>query len=275
MHNVGYIGNLPWAIESIIFSEFYDLRFVVIEHKRVNDDLLTLLSMREIPYYEVEHPEDILVIDEIGDVDFFIMCSYGRKIPLRVIEEVSIYNMHFGELPYYKGRHPSFFATMAGELRQGVSLHKIDAKIDEGDLIAIEKVNYYYNENEKDLFSKMERTIPALLIALHEYLTGNAKKLTVLHEGKYYAPVEEKDKYLDIENWSFSKIYNLIRAQARYNGAIYRCSNSKELWIKEIKLSKLLSKYTIEDNLIYNQGILIGIYFNKLSFLKLIDFQEK
>ncbi len=272
-YNIGYIGNLPFAIEYIIFSNYYNLKFVVVEKGRLTDDLLTLLEFRNIKYYEVENPIDILRIKLFKEIDFFIMCSYGRKIPKQIIDKIAIYNIHFGELPYYKGRHPTFYATMSNELRPGISIHKIDESIDEGDIISIEKVNYFYNENESDLFIKLQKKIPNLLNALVLYLQDNTKKNNITQKGKYFKPVSDNDKIFSI-NDKFDKIYNIIRAQSNFDGGKYIANNGTVFWIKEIRLSVIKQEYIIKDDLIYFKDKLIGIKYKKENFIKLIKYNN-
>jgi len=272
-YNIGYIGNLPFAIESIVFSDFFKLKFVVFEKGRLTDDLLTILNLRSIPYYEISKSEEILKIDEITEIDFFVMCSFGKKISPAVIEKISIYNIHFGELPYYKGRHPTFHATIANELRYGISIHKIDEKIDEGDIISIEKVDYYYNENEKILFEKLQNCIPKLLNSLHLFIKEKKTVVKNIDKGAYYKPVSEKDKIIEL-NEDFAMIYNKIRAQYNFNGCKYTSKNGRTFFIKEIKLSKFSKEFYTRNELVYKDEILVGLVFTKDLFIKLIKYLE-
>ena len=76
-----------------------------------------------------------------------------------------VFNIHFSNLPDYKGMYTSLWPILNGDCVAGVSLHQIDAGIDTGDVIASktfevnEKCRSYdhykkYNENAIELFDE-------------------------------------------------------------------------------------------------------------------------
>ena len=60
------------------------------------------------------------IIDEIEIIiknkfELAIMCGFGIILDDKILNKIDVYNVHPGELPKYKGRHPTFFATINGE----------------------------------------------------------------------------------------------------------------------------------------------------------------
>lgn len=86
--------------------------------------------------------------------DLGISVRYNRIINQNVINSFSlgIVNTHGGILPEYRGSYCNVNAILNGEKEYGVTLHYIDAGIDEGDIIAIKKVDILPDHTGFDLY---------------------------------------------------------------------------------------------------------------------------
>lgn len=78
--------------------------------------------------------------DRVGDlsgVDLLVTCRFGLLKP-RVFEapRLGAVNVHSSLLPRYRGVHPVAWALIRGERVTGVTVHRIDAKIDTGPILA-------------------------------------------------------------------------------------------------------------------------------------------
>lgn len=239
MKKVGYIGNFYKIPEFILHSEF-ELGFVIVENGHLSDDLLTFLLVREIPFCEVEDGNKL--VEELlhSGINQWITCSFGKRIPIEKLNNFEIYNIHYSALPFYKGRHPTFYATMAEELDMGISIHKITPNLDEGTIIAQKKIPYYLWENENDIFNKLTLEVPFLLNKLFHFLSNKDSYETLTNTtGFYFLPVKQQDYTIDIVNDTPSKIYNKVRAQSKYKGALFLW-NGVEYWVHKVYFSKTL-----------------------------------
>lgn len=235
MKKVGYIGNFYKIPEYILHSPF-SLDYVIVENDCLSDEMLTFLKVRNIPYVELEEKNDLLKVIRDRKVDFWITCSYGKRIPIEEMRDVHIYNIHYAALPNYKGRHPTFYATINDEKKIGISIHKVTKKLDEGEIIAQEFVPYYLWENENDLFEKLTKMVPSLLVSLDSYMEGHLSVITKNSSGNYYPPVSKDDYTIDINNDSPATIFNKVRAQSKYKGA-FLLYNGEEHWINRVFFS--------------------------------------
>ena len=184
--------------------------------------------------------------NELKDIpaDTVILISgFGLIICSSILEKFKVFNIHFGELPDYKGRHPSFFATLNNEKELGVSLHIVDEGIDTGGIISVAKEPYYYFENEKDIFGKLLNNIPYLISDLAKHLNGD-KETTPNNGGKYYPPVTVEDKLID-ENTPIRKVLNLVRSQANYNGALIEW-NDVTYGIKQVRILRKGHQFEVD-----------------------------
>ncbi len=249
-----YIGNLAKVAEYICFKDRLNLCSIICENDRVTDELLTFSLLRNVPILKVDNEHLIEdYFNRFSEDTVFIMCSYGRRVPVERCSHYKIYNIHYAALPAYKGRHPSYWATVNNEKQLGVSIHIVNEKFDEGDIVAQTLVPYYFWENEKDIFEKLTNQVPNLLDKLINYLQGQGI-LIKNNSGTYYAPVTLEDITLNLEQDEPALLFNKVRSQSRANGAVvvidkkkYRlfdiCFTEQQVDCSGIKDGKLYIRY--------------------------------
>ena len=252
MYKTIYIGNYYPIAEYILFHNDYELNYIICETDRITDDLLTFSLVRNIPIKRVDKNHRIEDIINSFDEDVvFIMCSYGRRVPIEKCGKHRLFNIHFSELPKYKGRHPSFWATYFNELYLGVTIHAVTFEFDRGDIITQRVVPYYLWETEKDIFNKQTCQVPMLLDGLSDYLVnGNILKNNSIDS--YFPPVEKKDITINIYDDSPDLIFNKVRSQVKCNGAIIyiegRVFHLLHICFTEKEIDSI---YTIEEDCLY------------------------
>ncbi len=214
-----YVGSMEKIAEFIAFNKQMELSGIICEKEKISNTLYTYSIVRKTPLYSVENTSEFLsVVNKLGTEYIYIMCSYGKRIPMEKMQGYSWYNIHYAALPKYKGRHPTYWATVLGERCIGISLHAVTSKFDEGKIIAQEKVDYYFWENETDLFEKLTQRVPKLLEAFVQNKDRNVLKEN--NEAYYYPPVSEKEITLDLMKDDPDVIYNKVRSQSRARGGI-------------------------------------------------------
>lgn len=232
-YKVGYIGNYYRIPEFIYQNDNFELTVIVCEQDKLDNELVTFSMVREVALETINSKIQLVQCLNRMDADFWIMCSFGRKVPLRDIEDQEVYNIHYAALPDYKGRHPTFWATVLDEKKIGITIHQITECIDEGDIISQRAVDYYLWMNEDDLFEKLTEKVPELLNDLFLYKKGE-KNSEKNRPGNYYKPVEENDYTISLSEDSCALIYNKVRAQSKYRGAklVYE---GNTYWVKTIQ----------------------------------------
>ena len=189
--------------------------------------------MRDVPLQMVDSKEQLSDIMQEADIDFFIMFSFGIILPNTLTSAVEIYNIHTGDLPWYKGRHPTYWATVGNEKQIGITLHVVAEGIDSGDIIARKLIPYYFWMTEDDLSHDLLKEIPCLLEALFQYKQGKLNLIPNIG-GTYYKTVEEQEKTI-LSGDSWATIFNKIRAQTKYEGAKFILDESLSVWIKNAR----------------------------------------
>ena len=108
--------------------------------------------------YIQSEPEVILAtmeqMYEIEDL-VFLSTEFDRIIRPHLFKTKNLYNIHFSLLPAYKGCYPSVWPILNGEEYVGVTLHKMEAGIDTGDIIAQKRFKLSSKETSFSLYSKL------------------------------------------------------------------------------------------------------------------------
>ncbi len=107
-----------------------------------------------IPVYY--HMNDI-PLSLFSTIDLCIVYSYGQIIPAQFLNvpRLGFWNIHPSLLPKYRGPSPIAYPLFLGDTDTGVTLMKMDEKIDHGDIIAQEKVPIAHSDKRADLEIKL------------------------------------------------------------------------------------------------------------------------
>lgn len=100
----------------------------------------------------VQNKQELLTVIQNHSLAYILTSKY--IIPPSVLADRTIFNIHCGLLPSYRGLFPTFWSYMEKNF-PGVSLHKIDDQIDKGEVIASYQMNEYrsYFETLKVLYA--------------------------------------------------------------------------------------------------------------------------
>jgi methionyl-tRNA formyltransferase len=84
----------------------------------------------------------------------FVSLEYDRLILPDLFRSESLFNIHFSLLPAYKGAYTSMWPILDGKDHTGVTLHRIDAGIDTGDIIDQTVIPISPDENSSQVYRK-------------------------------------------------------------------------------------------------------------------------
>ena len=107
------------------------------------------------------------------DVTVVMGTSILKKSVLYAAGE-NVINIHGGYLPDYRGNHCIFFAYINGDFDKiGSTIHFINSKIDDGDIIENVKADFFWNDTPEALYCRAEKlAIHRLIEYLHFYENG-------------------------------------------------------------------------------------------------------
>jgi methionyl-tRNA formyltransferase len=98
--------------------------------------------------------------------DLFVVIAYGRILTDDILSIPKIFsiNLHASLLPGYRGAAPIQWAILNGEEQSGISIIKMNARLDEGDIIAQKVIRIEENDNAISLKEKMKKESPSFLL---------------------------------------------------------------------------------------------------------------
>lgn len=209
--------------------------------------------------------------------NLIILVDYGDKIKENIINipKYGIINLHPSILPKFKGPTPIQTAILNGEKETGVSIIKINNKIDSGNILNIMKFEIKKNDTYEKLFKKLNNLAIKCLIKTLKEIKTNTLIETIQNEND--ATYTQKiDKLFYKIDWNDTAL-NIERKIKSLTGIKYPFTTFKNEKIK-IVYAKMIKK-----NIIIKPGLIKNINKNGIDIItkenilriKKIQFQGK
>ncbi len=98
--------------------------------------------------------------------DIHVVVAFGQIIPASIIDlpPWRSVNVHFSLLPRYRGAAPVQWAILQGETRTGVTIFRLNEKMDEGDVLTTAETGVVPEENAGELEARLAVIGAGLLI---------------------------------------------------------------------------------------------------------------
>ncbi len=173
----------------------------------------------KIIYFKIDKQEKFIKIKKkIIDMNIHIgiLISYGIKIPKYIykIPKFGIINIHASLLPKWRGCAPIYWSLLNNDKTTGLTIIKINNKIDHGKIIYQKKIKINKNDNYKTIFNKIKnigcRIIKIIILKIINnkinYINQNKKYIT------YSKKITKKDGLISWKNNTYKEIKNKIKA---------------------------------------------------------------
>jgi methionyl-tRNA formyltransferase len=165
------------------------------------------------------------------DADLFVVVSYGEILKKEIIEIPRLYaiNLHASLLPKYRGAAPINWAILQGETETGVSIIRMNAKMDAGDIILQEKMSISDEDTAVSLGNRLSEKGAELILRTIDLIGFNRAEFKPQDETQAsFAPVlKKKDGKISWQK-SASETHNQVRALQPWPG-VYCVWGNKQL----------------------------------------------
>ena len=159
-------------------------------------------------------------LNKIKNTESDLAISYGFGLIFKNKNikkyKFGIWNIHPGDLPSFRGRHPITAAFLKDKKKIGVSIHQIDEKIDRGYLLGKSFVARKYIDDENSIKKKMFKKLPMLISTAKKNFFSNKK--IKLKKGTYYKTFFNGINIENSKKYSHTYILNASKAQKSYGG---------------------------------------------------------
>jgi len=194
-----------------------------------------LALTKDVPVYQ---PTDASGKESVGylkklNADLFIVVSFGQILKKEVLNLPMSYsiNLHGSLLPKYRGAAPTNWAIINGDETSGVTIIKMNEKMDEGDIILKKEIEIDTEDTNITLSEKLSEIGADALLEVIDLIAGK-KDLKFTRQdppAATYAPkLKKKDGLID---WGQDAIdiHNRVRglipwpsAYTHYEGKILK-----------------------------------------------------
>ncbi|MFA5388404.1 MAG: methionyl-tRNA formyltransferase [Candidatus Omnitrophota bacterium] len=167
------------------------------------------------------------------NADLFIVVSFGQILSKQVLSLPKLFclNIHASLLPGYRGAAPINRAIAAGEKETGVTIMRMNEKMDEGDIILKEAIAIDDNDDAVSLSKKLSGRGAVLALKAVKLIKDNKAEFIAQDNSRAtYAPKLKKEEGLIDWNSGAEEISNKIRAFTPWPGC-YTHLNKKILKI--------------------------------------------
>ena len=271
-------AHLEYIIKYYKISYIYTKKNTAVTRKKIKYNSIDRIAKKyHIPMSYSTNFHNIE--DNIKNINpkIILIISYGILIPKNIISihNVTCINLHPSLLPKWRGSSPIYQPLIHGEKFTGISIIKINNKLDSGDilyqkLLNIEK-NDYFQDLEKKLILLGQKSIVHVISNINFFLNNSfpQKKQNISYSYK----INKHDSKI-IWTEDINKIFNKIKAFSKYPVS-FAYINNKYIRIFRaaiIKVEKI--SYSLDDI-----GKIIslsknGIYVNLINgILSITEFQ--
>lgn len=145
--------------------------------------------------------------------ELIVVVAYGRILPEYVLDfpKHGCINAHASILPKYRGAAPIQRAIIDGERETGVSVMKMDAGLDTGDVILVERVAIDEDDNFESIHDKLiVASNKGLLKTIELFKEGKETYTKQPSEFTYAEKITKQDCVVDFSK-AVKEVHNQIR----------------------------------------------------------------
>jgi methionyl-tRNA formyltransferase len=160
--------------------------------------------------------------------DLIVVAAFGQILRQNVLElpRYGCINVHASYLPRWRGAAPIQAAIREGDPSTGVTIMKMDAGIDTGDILAQREIAIRQDDNAEVLGSRLAVVGSELLLEiLPQFLSGEMIPKPQLADQATYAPMLKKEDGLLQFDQPGKRLERLVRAYTPWPGTYFNWKN--------------------------------------------------
>jgi methionyl-tRNA formyltransferase len=158
--NVVFFGSSTYVIPIIeVLRKNFDLALVLTTERNTNDAVPNYCINNKIQYLSVSSLKDPLISSRLSFIStpIAVLADFGLIIPEEILNlfPKGIINLHPSLLPKYRGPTPVQNAILNGDKTTGISIMKLDDKVDHGPILRQEKEEILDTDTAESLYKRL------------------------------------------------------------------------------------------------------------------------
>jgi methionyl-tRNA formyltransferase len=180
-----------------------------------------LAQKLNLPILQPAKARDEKFISELRELkpDLIVVVAYGQILPQTILDspKFGCVNVHTSLLPKYRGASPIQSAILNGETETGVTIMKMDAGLDTGEIISQQRIRILPEDNSQTLHDRLAQLGAELLVqTIPDFVAGKIHPQPK-KGATYAAKIKKEDGQIDW-NEPAEKILNRLRAFTPWPG---------------------------------------------------------
>ncbi|RZO49222.1 MAG: methionyl-tRNA formyltransferase [Candidatus Pelagibacterales bacterium] len=223
----------------------------------------------------IKNPKNLNNAEELEafkklSADIVVVVAYGQIIPKNFLDLVKFgfINIHASLLPKWRGAAPIQRAIMNGDRKTGVSIMKIEEKLDSGPVILVKEIDLEKNNTCGEIEKNLSEIGASLLIeSLKKIESGKAKFIKQINsEATYAKKINKKETKI---NWNLdaNKVVSHINGLSPSPGAWFQYEKER---FKVLRANK--SQHPGEPGVVLDENLTIGC---KSESIKILEIQRQ
>lgn len=144
------------ALESLIFKcNVQGLVRNIETESAVDDPVVTFAQQKGIPIFSNISQSEIKSLLLKFQPDCVVISSYNQILPAEIIELSTFLNVHYSPLPNYRGRANVNWAIINNEPCAAITIHKISAELDEGNILFQQLIPIHSDHTVTDIYDQL------------------------------------------------------------------------------------------------------------------------
>jgi len=199
--------------------------------------------------------------------DLAIVVAYGQLISKNFLSltKFGFINIHASLLPKWRGAAPIQRAIMNGDKKTGVSVMKIEEKLDSGPVLATKELELNQDSTYIEIEKKLSKLGADLLIeSLKSINEGKTKFLTQIHSEATYAKKINKNETKINWNLDANKVILHIHGLSSNPGAWFKYENER---FKVLRVKK--SPASGKPGTVLDENLTVGCKSGSIQILEI------
>ncbi len=221
---------------------------------------------------DIRYPEKLDTTEELNFIkelkpDVVVVVAYGKIIPSNFldIKNISFINVHASLLPRWRGAAPIQRSIMNLDKETGVSIMKINQKLDTGPFMLQKKIPINEQDDYESLSNKLSTLGSDLILKSLDLIEKGDFKFIEQDNSKatYAKKIEKKESKID---WRISaeNILAQIKGLSPFPGAWFYHNNNRLKIIKAEKINK-----SGKSGKVLSEDLIIACGFGSIKIIKI------